>query len=67
MAAKGRKQPTDEVMKARALSRWEGEGGAPAGGRNPELQRASGPAKRKTDRETSLEAKRAKRDRQGPS
>lgn len=32
MATKHPKQPTDEAMKAKALSRWEGEGGAPVGG-----------------------------------
>lgn len=29
MAGKHPKRPTDEAMKAKALSRWEGEGGSP--------------------------------------
>jgi hypothetical protein len=32
MPTKRPKLPTDETLKAKALSRWEGEGGAPAGG-----------------------------------
>jgi hypothetical protein len=39
MATKHPKQPTDEEAKARAMSRWEGEGGAPAGGRKPKRPR----------------------------
>jgi hypothetical protein len=32
MPTKRSKPLTDEALKAKALSRWEGEGGAPAGG-----------------------------------
>jgi hypothetical protein len=32
MPTKRSKPMTDEALKAKALSRWEGEGGAPAGG-----------------------------------
>jgi hypothetical protein len=33
------KPPTDEAMKAMALSEWEGEGGAPSHGRRPKRPR----------------------------
>jgi hypothetical protein len=39
MAEKRPKQPTDEAIKAKALSRWEGEGGAPIEGRKPKRPR----------------------------
>src|ERR1700738_5364407 len=39
MADKRPKPPTDEAMKARALSEWEGEGGAPSHGRKPKRPR----------------------------
>jgi hypothetical protein len=39
MANKRPKQPTPETMKANALSRWEGEGGAPLDGPKPKRPR----------------------------
>src|ERR1700730_14861216 len=39
MADKRPKPPTDEAMKARALSEWEGEGGAPSHERKPKHPR----------------------------
>jgi hypothetical protein len=44
MPTKHPKQPTDEAMKAKALSRWEGEGGAlaPARDRGPKAGTVEG-------------------------
>lgn len=39
MTDKRPKQPTDEALKTKSLSRWEGEGGAPIEGRKPKRQR----------------------------
>jgi hypothetical protein len=54
-----RKTPTDEEMKARALSRWENEGGAPAPQPRKRLRDPKQPAKRAAVTGESGNAKRS--------